>query len=523
MVNSGKPSKGCKSCRERKIKCDLVRPACRQCIRIQRDCPGYRDPLDLMFRNESEVVVRKARARAQNSAESRRPRASPASRHKTGGASSSPQRAESTTSGVSSPGAFPIQSIEHSLSPTSSMQSLAPSIEDQAAGFFFAHYVIGSRHLPRGHFEYLPVMYHRTDVDESLRMSLLAAGLAGFANTLQSSELIKMARQWYVSALASTNMALQSPKDAIKDTTLVAVLILGIYENLTYQAERSFKSWADHINGAATLIRLRGREQFKTTTGLRIFQQFYGSILLGCLQNQVPVPADIIELWAYATNFFDGRAPGRIFSDIMIRFINLNVAIKNGNLFNSDAIIASAMQIDSELVKLQSNMPPMWQYQTVFTDADSELVAEGFYHVYSDLWVAQMRNNFRILRMVLNEVIREQLLKGYSSNPPLFTAPEYAVQLQLSTNAILLLASEICATVPQHAGYIPSLVPLHPTGQFVPQAQSPESESVRAAGCYYLVWPLFMVGRMTVCPDHLRLWVINRLQYIGRTIGMQQA
>lgn len=497
-----------------------------------------------MFRHESEVVVRKARVRAQDFADSRRSRASPGSRRNAGGPSSLSQRAESTTFNASSPGGFPMQS--------SSIRSLAPPIEDQAASFFFAHYVIGSRNLPRGHFEYLPVMYHQPGVDQTLRISLLAAGLAGFANTVQSQELMKTARQWHVSALALINTALRSPTDATKDTTLIAVLILGIYENLTYQVERSFKSWYDHINGAATLIQLRGREQLKTTTGLRIFQQFYGTILLGCVQNKVPMPADLVELWASSTNSFNGRTPAKSFSDIMIRFIDLNVAVKNGNLFNPDAIIASAIQIDSELLNLQTNMPPMWQYQTIFTDADPGLVSEGFYHVYSDLWVAQMWNNFRIVRMVLNEIIREQLIKGYSFNPPLFTAPEYAVQLQLSTDAIILLASEICATVRQHAGYIPPLAPLRPAGseqalqawgalgvppsalacgsptsktlsQFVPQAQILEPESVRASGCYYLVWPLFMVGRMSVCPNHLRLWVINCLQYIGRTIGMQQA
>lgn len=445
-----------------------------------------------------------------------------------------------------------MQSIEHPLSPASSIRSLAPSIEDQAAGFFFAHYVIGNRNLPRGHFEYLPAMYHQSGVGQALRTSLLATGLAGFANTVQSQELMKTAGQWHVSALASTNAALRSPTDATKDTTLIAVLILGIYENLTYQVERSFKSWYNHINGAATLIRLRGREQFETTTGLRIFQQSYGTILLSCLQNKIPMPADLIELWAFSTNFSGGHTPRKLFSDIMIRFIDLNVAVQNRSLSNTDAIIASAAQIDSELLNLQTNIPPMWQYQTIFTDADPDLVFEGFYHVYSDLWVAQMWNNFRILRMVLNEVIREQLIKGYSSNPLLFTAPEYAVQLQVSTDAIILLASKICATVPQHAGYIPPLAPPHPAGseqasqawgalgvppsalacgsptsksvsQFVPQAQSLELESVRASGCYYLVWPLFMVGRTPVCPNHLRLWVINCLQYIGRTIGMQQA
>ena len=176
-----------------------MRPSCSQCTRIQRDCSGYRDPLDLMFRHESEIVVRKARAQAQDSADSRWSRASPRSRRNAGGPSSSSQRAESTASNASSPGGFSMQSIQHSLSPASSIRSLAPSIEDRAASFFFAHYVIGNRDLPRGHFEYLPVMYHQPGVDQTLRISLLAAGLAGFANAVQSQELMKTAAQWHVS------------------------------------------------------------------------------------------------------------------------------------------------------------------------------------------------------------------------------------------------------------------------------------------------------------------------------------
>ncbi|KAL4970357.1 Zn(II)2Cys6 transcription factor [Aspergillus stella-maris] len=61
MVFCGKPSKGCGECRSRKIRCDQGLPSCSQCAKGNRPCPGYRDELSLMFRDESQQVVRKAK------------------------------------------------------------------------------------------------------------------------------------------------------------------------------------------------------------------------------------------------------------------------------------------------------------------------------------------------------------------------------------------------------------------------------------------------------------------------------
>ena len=37
-----------------------MKPACSQCIRVFANCPGYRDPLDLIFRDERPKAERKA-------------------------------------------------------------------------------------------------------------------------------------------------------------------------------------------------------------------------------------------------------------------------------------------------------------------------------------------------------------------------------------------------------------------------------------------------------------------------------
>ena len=46
-------------------KCDTAVPKCGQCIRANKTCDGYRSQLDLAFRNESDILIEKARAKSE--------------------------------------------------------------------------------------------------------------------------------------------------------------------------------------------------------------------------------------------------------------------------------------------------------------------------------------------------------------------------------------------------------------------------------------------------------------------------
>lgn len=47
------------------VQCDQQEPGCGQCEKRQQQCPGYRNLVDLMFRDESSHVIKKANARAR--------------------------------------------------------------------------------------------------------------------------------------------------------------------------------------------------------------------------------------------------------------------------------------------------------------------------------------------------------------------------------------------------------------------------------------------------------------------------
>lgn len=64
MVNTGHPSRACKLCRSRRIKCDETKPHCLKCKKAKRQCPGYRDAFEINLRDETQSTIRKAKASA---------------------------------------------------------------------------------------------------------------------------------------------------------------------------------------------------------------------------------------------------------------------------------------------------------------------------------------------------------------------------------------------------------------------------------------------------------------------------
>ncbi|KAK6531705.1 hypothetical protein TWF694_002881 [Orbilia ellipsospora] len=55
MVGVAGRSKGCKTCRDRKIKCDETRPGCIRCQKIGKECPGYTRPIHFVYSTQQKV------------------------------------------------------------------------------------------------------------------------------------------------------------------------------------------------------------------------------------------------------------------------------------------------------------------------------------------------------------------------------------------------------------------------------------------------------------------------------------
>lgn len=290
-----------------------------------------------------------------------------------------------------------------------------------------------------------------------LAAGMRAVGLAGFANIITAPEVMAEARLHYMKALRLTNVALRSPTDATKDSTLLSIMILGLYETVTGNSQKSLSAWATHVNGAAALIKMRGPEQLSTPSGLRMFIQVTSSLLISCVQRELPMPQHIVELRKEASKIVDSNDPAWRVQGTVIEFVDFRAKMRDKTIRNPHDVIENALALDGAFLSIFDTAPLAWRYQTVPADKDPDIVWGGYYHVYYDYWVAQIWNAARTCRILLNEVIREQLLAGFAARPPYFLEPIHIAQYQVSTDTLFQLRDDILASIPQHLGYSPAL------------------------------------------------------------------
>lgn len=172
-------------------------PSCTQCIRARADCPGYRNLLDLKFRDQSEEVIRHCRAPARKRRQ---------------------DTLIATSSGDGS--AVAITSIPDGALVRSVQQSVAKR-------YIFANYMTGGSRC--GHMNYLlPLIEDPRNT--AVNTALDAVALAALSNVRLSPRTMLRAQQEYTAALTQTNRALMDPIMCKTDDTLAAVVLLGIYE-----------------------------------------------------------------------------------------------------------------------------------------------------------------------------------------------------------------------------------------------------------------------------------------------------
>ncbi|MCJ1291269.1 hypothetical protein MMC34_002812 [Xylographa carneopallida] len=371
-------------------------------------------------------------------------------------------------------------------------------------------------------------------MDEHLSAIVYAVGLASFANEYKSQDVLKQARRQYVYALQLTNAALKSTAEATKDSTLLAVMLLSLYETITSTTQTPLTSWTDHIKGATVLVTLRGRQQLRSSLGLQMFKQMTDNIIVSCIQREVYVPTEITDLRSYAFKNIVRSSPAWRFSDVTVRFASLCASVKDGSLSDVDAIIAAAMKIDSEMIEWTTSLPSTWEYETIFMDTDPVLVYDGHYHLYGNHRISQMWNSLRMGRIFLSRIISGQILQRISSVPVGQFSSDYTTLLLLSASTISQMSSEICASVPQFTEcpapfFVESSELRSPAYSWLlpKQGQSGELDGhappIGAASGYFLLWPLFIAGSLPESPDSLRLWIVNRLKFIGSSMRISQA
>ena len=470
-----------------------------------------------MFANESDNVRRKAEARIQ----SRR------------NATTSTRLTKSGTSYSSEAHSYlnapytPTDHSSHLSTPGHVLSTYCPipSLDQHAQGFFFANYVMDDSS---------PTYYH---LDANLSNCLKAVGLAGMASAHRSANMDREASKQYIIALRSTNMALRSPVETLKDSTLLAVQLLSMFETVHRNTPRPMHSWTEHVKGAALMLFLRGANQFRTLTGFRMFLQAAYSYTNTCIANKLHVPQELKALVKEGAKHVVTQNPTWRLLEARTLYADLAASIADSSLTNREIIVEKSLGIDAKAGAVMGEANDDWAYEILPAQYNSWVFYLDHYHIYPSYLAVTVWNGIRELRLMLHMTIVHAIRPISASSQPPSLSPHQLDQLASSHNILEEMQSEVIATIPQLFGYGTASGPTNQLMYTFPwsnygSATNMPTRSTRistlppiriAAGYTTFPWTLYVVGSADATSNQMKSWIIKTLHEINVVFGVKLA
>ena len=207
--------------------CDEALPACSQCINTKRECPGYIPRFDLVLRDQTKAVRRKVQRGKQKQQQSEGTKLpSPPQ-------SVSSEEPTSTTWATVNPGQDPARVVAKRYSSNDPIPRMFNDFpEQQAICAFFLDFVLLPRHPDsvEGHLEHLMPLYANTAAESPLSLATSSVALMISGNSPIRRNDQQLGRTIFGKALQKTSAAIRNPAESRKDETLMAVLLLGLFE-----------------------------------------------------------------------------------------------------------------------------------------------------------------------------------------------------------------------------------------------------------------------------------------------------
>ena len=250
------------------------------------------------------------------------------------------------------------------------------------------------------------------------------------------------ARDRYVVALRMTNKARNSFEEAVKDTTLLASLLLDLSEKITNSKARNAKAWKSHVDGALALVTLRGLSRYQDPAALRVLVRLSTNYLISCVASSSPVPAELIALRPYVGHYLGTQDPKWQLSSLMVIYANLLSDVRIAIIIESECI-ARCQKLDLYLRSLDLDIPPAWQSSPNFRNDWSKRAFGLHFDSYADRNVIQARNVLRSVRILLNEPL-------IGLHFAIALHEKTTSSMNVAYDNIGMLAGEICASVPQY-------------------------------------------------------------------------
>ncbi|KAJ5545742.1 hypothetical protein N7494_003327 [Penicillium frequentans] len=373
----------------------------------------------------------------------------------------------------------------------------------------------------RGYYDYIPDLFLKENNSEAMFSAISAVGLAAMSNINHVSEWLRHSQVQYANAVQLINRSLQSSKEVRKDSTLVAVSVLCLYDQIARNSDNKLDTWAHHAQGAAGILAIRDVDQIITPLGIRIFSQVMGDMLLACLHERLPMPPHMVVLRELLTHsgYVDSYDLAWQMSGIEIECLNLLATSQSLPL---GELMDQALSIDDQFQRLLDSLLLQGHYITIYDPAaDHSLVYNQRYDIYRELERVKVWNGGRAYRNLLHQVLHERLVRAFADNTSEVVSPRFTQQLQYSHEVMLQMRDDILASMPQVLGQLPPIG--LETVPFPMENMINLTNNRTPGGSHFPAWFLYVIAQSPVTPMSDRMWIVNRMVAIWREKGIFKA
>lgn len=463
MVYSGKPSAACVICKQKKIKCDEVRPTCGQCIKYGRTCSWtYSDRNELLFQNENVKTARKVKARAR-------------------------ERVNSPASSDSS----------SSDSGMAIIDNPAQDVETAALAFYLEGMIITPASSGRevGHLGLLPKMYLNAGAESALAKVTRSMCLSAFSVVDGANSVISQkAYQAYGESVAALYKASQDEKQRTSNETLMAILLMLVNESLLAGDKAPSTQWEMHVRGAMMLLMMKGPAVFKDPSTRRMFNVVRRHLMSSDDGYRPMIPPFFAKPADEALYVNTESELGRL----MTRLVDLRPAVMNTLSLGLDTteLRKRCRNLDQQLLDWAADLGPDYQYQLIDVGQ----------HWYPDGHNLRLCNGYRCTRIwaaVLEYrclLVEQDSMSDHSS---------LSADITRCTTIMQQMADEIAASLP------PEFRPKSERSQKDPKSlvisNASPSFVQHAITAWYLIWPLFVARGIRTLSETQRAWFRSRL------------
>ncbi|KGQ02155.1 hypothetical protein PAAG_11109 [Paracoccidioides lutzii Pb01] len=517
------PSRGCRTCKRRRVKCDEARPFCSRCQKANLTCKQVENS-NFIFLNENEFVIGRLKR-------PRGPNVRARSESKAG------ERVESTpsknkTKGLHGSSGNAVEDlVRRALEPQLNITPTHEVSLDQYAVFYYYRNFLQMEHIIPGivdsHLNYVMAGCCFSQPQSVLGHAIFAVSYATFARAEKSYSALTRAATTYLKALMKTKMSLYNASYAKDDEVLLAVMLLSFYENTAMDSRAPPISGLvllnlvsrifAHHDGALALLDLRRKQSQRTKCGLGLDKVVRRQLLRSLLLRSSAPPswlADGAEYGEVGSLLELDRCTVEV-SKIRERAKNLLLLSPKfspvdwyGGTTILNQLLEDAWATDGLLVSWTNNLPMQYLYSTIAIQNNwsrIKLFDPTAVHIYPTVGQAAMWNRYRVIRLALNEVILKILSILDEITNSVGTTESLAAAVKLT---IKRMADDLCRSVPYMLGIFEAMAADGRDAAVITNVPTSGKITVKATTGALLCWPLAMTAMMcAIIPD-------KNLQYL---------